>query len=341
MALEQGKVYTGKEFRKLTKGKRLVKLTNVKENHNGYQYKDGLNILREGEEFNPTGECSKGGFYFIEYKNTLGWLNYGVQREMVYIRKVKILPDSKVYVERGKFKTNKFILGPRKMIHTSGVYDDDEVLVECIKHLYVSRVVEHRTAPIPDYILAAIAEDSYETYINIRNEQPYLIEQAMRTENKRFIEIFHSGEWAVIKNPYNIKYVTQTPELCALAVSMLYDVLEYIENITEDLCILALSQSAEAFVYISRVGFATKELAKYSVERYVDALRHIDAGLIDKSLCMRAVHLRWEAIRYIPLTMRTYEVCFAAASKNIDALKYVPRPMRRRIIDELAAKYGV
>ena len=37
------------------------------ENHHGYQYKDGLNILQE--PFAETGSCVPGGFYFTDIDN--------------------------------------------------------------------------------------------------------------------------------------------------------------------------------------------------------------------------------------------------------------------------------
>ena len=41
------------------------KITNETENHYGYQYKDGLNVLEE--PFNEKPVCRKGGLYFTEY----------------------------------------------------------------------------------------------------------------------------------------------------------------------------------------------------------------------------------------------------------------------------------
>jgi hypothetical protein len=59
-----GKVLPGKEFNKLNKGKQLIKLTNIEENHNGFQFNTGLNI--DTVPFNPSGDCKPGGIYFCE-----------------------------------------------------------------------------------------------------------------------------------------------------------------------------------------------------------------------------------------------------------------------------------
>lgn len=52
----------------------LIKVFNDQENHNGFQYKEGLNELTE--EFFPYSESCSGGFYFtasrIEFYGFLG-----------------------------------------------------------------------------------------------------------------------------------------------------------------------------------------------------------------------------------------------------------------------------
>ena len=41
---------------------KYYKITNKEENHNGFQYKDGLNI--DTIEFDPNGSCRPGGLYY-------------------------------------------------------------------------------------------------------------------------------------------------------------------------------------------------------------------------------------------------------------------------------------
>ena len=98
---------SGLEFKLKYPNTDFYKLTNEDENHNRFQFKDGLNI--DFNTFNPTGSCSKGGLYFTEYDKISLWINYNFQN-MKYIRKVEILDDSKVYIEENKFKADKFIL---------------------------------------------------------------------------------------------------------------------------------------------------------------------------------------------------------------------------------------
>ena len=104
--MDFGEVLSGKAFNEKTKGKVFVRFTNSSENHNGFQYKDGLNV--DTEKFNPRGSCTGGGLYFCEGDQfTNHYQNH------TYLRFVTIPSDAKVYVDHSKFKANKFILGKR------------------------------------------------------------------------------------------------------------------------------------------------------------------------------------------------------------------------------------
>ena len=106
-----GKVLSKSGLRSLTKKPiRLVKLTNPTENHNGFQFKTGLNV--DHEKFEPTGGCKPGGIYFTDIDNLSHWLRYN-HTDMKYCRYVSLLPDSQIYIEDAKMKADKIILSDR------------------------------------------------------------------------------------------------------------------------------------------------------------------------------------------------------------------------------------
>ena len=89
----------------------FYKITNKKENHNGLQYKTGLNI--DPLPWNPSGNCESGGIYFSR-EDIFAFINYGP-----WIRKVTIPEDAEVYENPGKskkWKAHKVLLGERKKI---------------------------------------------------------------------------------------------------------------------------------------------------------------------------------------------------------------------------------
>jgi hypothetical protein len=103
-------VLSGKQFNKLKGKYEFIKLTNEKENHNGFQFVDGIN--EDTNTFDTSYPCSKGGIYFCYKHNVQQWTNNDV--EMKYVRYVTIPDDAKVYYENDKFKTNKLVLGSRQ-----------------------------------------------------------------------------------------------------------------------------------------------------------------------------------------------------------------------------------
>ena len=89
----------------------FYKITNEKENHNGLQYHDGLNV--DILPFNPHGDCAKGGIYFAR-EDILAFLNFGP-----WIRQVTLPNDAEIYKNPGnpkKWKADKVILGKREKI---------------------------------------------------------------------------------------------------------------------------------------------------------------------------------------------------------------------------------
>jgi hypothetical protein len=88
-----------------------LKITNLEENHNGLQYKDGL--VEDIIPFAKEGSCVPGGIYFSDDKNICGFLEYGE-----WIREVTIPSDAEMVEDPdgGKWRSSKVILGERKSL---------------------------------------------------------------------------------------------------------------------------------------------------------------------------------------------------------------------------------
>ena len=59
---------------------KYYKITNKEENHYGYQYVDGLNILKEEFNDNQNDSCCEGGFYFTTLDFIHDFYDYGVYK---------------------------------------------------------------------------------------------------------------------------------------------------------------------------------------------------------------------------------------------------------------------
>jgi len=94
--------------------KKFYKVLNVNRNHNGFQYVDGLNILKD--EFMTTGSCCKGGLYFTTEKYINQFLGFGCYLVEVFLPsdhpEFKIVKDP----SGAKWRANMIILGNKVYI---------------------------------------------------------------------------------------------------------------------------------------------------------------------------------------------------------------------------------
>jgi hypothetical protein len=80
----------------------FYKITNHLENHNEFQYKEGLNILKQ--KFDPKVECGKGGLYITDIKNLHEFIHFGSN-----VREIHIPKDAKIKSFSNKHKVDKLI----------------------------------------------------------------------------------------------------------------------------------------------------------------------------------------------------------------------------------------
>ena len=85
---------------------KFFKILNKDRNHNGFQYKIGLNVLPQGEKFARIGSCVPGGFYYTTAKHILNFLNYGED-----LFEIRIPANAQIRKDNGKWRTDKIILG--------------------------------------------------------------------------------------------------------------------------------------------------------------------------------------------------------------------------------------
>ncbi len=84
------------------------KIFNEDDNHNRFQYKDGLNT--DINEFKSKGSCIAGGLYFTDADNICEFLHYGD-----FIRVVEVSKNEAQVVQDGnKWRAKSLFLHPRK-----------------------------------------------------------------------------------------------------------------------------------------------------------------------------------------------------------------------------------
>ena len=145
---------SGKEFNKGYNDIQFIKLTNMQENHNDYQFKTGINT--DIIKFNPTEECKAGGIYFCKQNDFFKWLSYGSygSKIMYWYREVIIPDHAQVYVEAEKCKADVIILGDRKEISELWNSCSPDTQLNAIENDPYS--IEHISNPTDELCLACL-----------------------------------------------------------------------------------------------------------------------------------------------------------------------------------------
>ena len=87
------------------------KITNAEERHYGFQYKDGLNVLKGKFNEDPEDYCGPGGLYFCNIENIFEFLDKGI-----FVREITLPkgnPNFKIFKDGNKYRANMIILGER------------------------------------------------------------------------------------------------------------------------------------------------------------------------------------------------------------------------------------
>ena len=209
---------SGTEFKKLYPNTTFYKLTNMSENHNNFQYKDGLNI--DINKLDPSSICDR-GLYFTELNYIGFWMRY---INVKYIREVEIVDDSLICIEEEKFKTNKFILKERILLKDFVFWNDNDFCLSTVgQNSNALELVQNQTEEI---CLAAVMwyGDSL---------------KYVRNQTKKICLA------AVKQNGYALEFVqNQTEKICLAAIRQNGYALSFVKDETYNLCLEAIVQKS-------------------------------------------------------------------------------------------------
>jgi hypothetical protein len=266
----EGETLFGKVFNRINKGKLFVKLTNREENHNGFQFKTGLNV--DTVPFNSL-ECSAGGIYFIEEKDMAAWVRYR-SMNMVYYRYVSLPEDSIVYIGKCKYKADKMILSEKMGI-------DEQVYLEArvgcgvlLKNVRKqTRRICMAAVKLNGLQLEYVMEQTEEICIQAVKENGLALEFARRQTEVICIQ-------AVKENGLALEFVrNQTEGICLAAVKENGNSLKYVRKQTKRICIAAVKKDNYALAYISDENIKRKcnsYMNRYALGRYIKAFLSIN-----------------------------------------------------------------
>jgi hypothetical protein len=229
--MELNKVYSGASFNEINKGKKFYKITNKEEKHLGFQYRDGLNI--DIHEFNPTGECKKGGLYFTDFDNLVYYFGFGI-----WIREVILPDDAQIYVENKKYKADKFILKEKMGINQLLEWNDPDFCKSAVQQNGYAIVYVKSELLTEDICKLAVQQNGYAIlYVN----------SELLTED--ICKLAVQQNWCAI---VYVKPELLTEDICKLAVRQNGLALQYIrpELQTKEMCDMAVKQNKYALEFV-------------------------------------------------------------------------------------------
>ena len=262
--------------------------------HFGFTYQHGLNV--DHIPFNPTGICSVGGLYFTEVDKVSYWID---RFKSVYIAKVTIPSNASVYVEKDKFKADRFVLdlNNKMLIKDFYMWENDA------------------------FCKLAVSEADTYNLVFVRNQSDEICKLAVKHDYRALEYVINQTDeickLAVSNHAYALEFVKdQTDEICKMALSKNGYGLEFIKVQTDELCKLALSKNGRG---LQDVINQTYELCKLAVSQNGFALEFVKNQTDE--LCTLAVSQTAHALKYV--RNQTDEICKLAVSQNPFALEYV------------------
>nr|WBF70235.1 ankyrin repeat protein [Megavirus caiporensis] len=184
--------------------KLFLKITNEKECHNGYQYKDDLNKLEGKFNDNPKDSCVPGRLYFCEPKHIHYYFDYGVNLREIYLPindpNFKMVQDP----EGNKYGANMIILGKKHSLNDPKTW---EFMINQGLDLIADNGLATKNAIKCGYlaIVKKIVKDKYDVNVcsNKLNEQ--LKDAVLKGDLDQVKELVENGADINIDNNIAIK----------------------------------------------------------------------------------------------------------------------------------------
>jgi hypothetical protein len=216
--------------------------------HNGFTYKEGLNV--DTLPFNPVGACEAGGLYYTSFEHIPKWY----ASDWPLIADVTVPDGARVYEEPcgTKWKADQLVLtNIRPLSEFLAGLDEATLLKFLTKDCHMLQHVVNKTdalcqaavrkcgcvlqwVPKPTHAmcLAGVQKDGMSLHY-VRDQTPAICLAAVQRDGNA------------------LAYVNvQTDEICLAAVRQDGFALKYVHNQTEEICLVALTQQPYARKYV-------------------------------------------------------------------------------------------
>ena len=207
---------------------KAVKLLHGDMIHHNFQWKKGLNVLKEPFDSEPG--CGPGGLYYCEAQNVDEHMHY-IEPDL--IADVTIPPGARTVTMAKKSKSDRVILSNIRPMDEWSAFDDEE---------FVSSYMDIRNIPE--------SKRSETIYLAAVKENGYALKHV--PEDKRTKELCLA---AVKENGHAIRYVPEdqlSKEICLAAVTQNGYTLECVpeDKRSREICLAAVKETGDALNYV-------------------------------------------------------------------------------------------
>lgn len=342
-----GKTISGAEFNKLIGDEPMIKFTTETENHNGFQFKTGLNI--DNRPFYNKGSCKQGGIYFTSLYYFHTWVTYG-SKKCVHYRYVTVPDDARIYIEQYKIKADKIVLSDRMPFNSlSTLWSEPKYLSTLYRSHYYSGNYQYMMTDnrfkMPEEYFIGTTSGYAQLYKYI--PQAFLERKDFRmklydvnAENFKNLEKYRTPSEcldAITSSPQIFRHLTikekLNPEIYTIALASEPSMLSTIRfpEQTSEVCNYAFSHNPIVYEYIAP-EFRTIDMRGPAVAAKPENLKLIPLGEHTDDLIMTAVQKDGLAIQYADY--QTYAIAYEAVKQNGAAFKYLENKRPLTIIRE-------
>lgn len=330
-----GLTVSGIKFNSMIGDEPMIKLTINGENHNGFQYKTGLNV--DTREFYNKGSCTQGGIYFTSLYHFHTWVKYS-SKSCVQYRYVTVPDDAKVYIEEMKFKADKIELGEPQLFNTLEKYLLDDKYTKSIK------IGRHYSKSNIEYVMKEfqMSQDYYVKYIGLSQTSFSVIPETYKKDKNFRMKLYDINpdnirnflgyrDTTELKNYLEVKpeyYCDRYLTLEELANPDIYKFCfdknpTLISNIsiqfqTERMCDYVFEKDPSTFKLLA---YKKDEMFPHAVEADGMNLMYIPVKKQNDKIIMSAVKQTGTALQFA--AFQTFEIANTAVTQSGEAFQYV------------------
>lgn len=316
-------------FNDMYKNCRKTKLTNESCNHNGFQFKEGLNV--DTNAFKHDMECGPDGLYFCREYDADNWLDYR-ESEMKYVWDVVIPDDARVVIYDKKIKADKFILRNKREIINVIISKIRRMIYTNVPYSEVLRTIEHFNDNVK------YSSEMMKVIIEIMEIYPMAFEQ-LKDEYKTSVVCDIASK--TIKNAYyhmpkNMESNEMIIMQCLSLNSQIFcDIPD--EFKTSAICSMAFDADVYAYSFIPE-AYRTIEMSKTYIYVTHDTYFIPQEHKNDQSIINKVIEINPSELKNIYYKNITSELCKLAISRDGSSMQYIPFALQDVITEEMALK---